>query len=159
MRCIFPGCINDLSHCRLAKFTKIVSDNSFSSITDLLFVYGTIKRGGHNAFAAHLQQHGTYVGNGWFSGRLYQIDGYPGAIYDSSVPTSVWGEVYQIHQPAVTLSLLDNYEGVDDNPPMYTRRIVPVNLGDQKIACQAYLYTLPMINLVRIDSGQFQLPD
>lgn len=134
-----------------------MSENSFSSVTDLLFVYGTLMRGNSNEFTAHLQHSSTYIGVGWFWGKLYQIDWFPGAVYDPLAETRVWGELYQLWQPDLSLVLFDSYEGIHDQPPAYVRLIVPVNVADdKKMRCHTYLYNLPTTNLTVIDSGRFE---
>ncbi len=138
-----------------AKFTKIVSDNLRSPITDLLFVYGTLMQGHDNAFAKRLHGQSRYVGRGWFPGKLYQIDWFPGAIHEPDSTSRVWGEVYHLHHPAELLAYLDEYEGITDEPPLYDRVPVPVQVAEQTVPCHVYLYCLPTTNRVLIESGVF----
>ena len=63
----------------------------------LLFVYGTLRPKARNEYAVYLRQRSTFVGTGQLPGRLYRIDWFPGAVYDSAAPTVVIGDVLQLH--------------------------------------------------------------
>jgi gamma-glutamylaminecyclotransferase len=101
----------------------------------LLFVYGTLKRGGENH--ARLQAQ-TLLGPARTSAgyRLYQLDGYPGMVADASQAGSVSGEVWAVDDPA--LAELDLFEGVDEG--LYERvavRLAPPFEGQH---VETYLY-------------------
>jgi gamma-glutamylcyclotransferase (GGCT)/AIG2-like uncharacterized protein YtfP len=89
--------------------------------THLLFVYGTLKRGGENH--AHLQSQ-TWLGPARTAAgyRLYRLDGYPGMVADASHAGGVSGEVWAVDEGA--LAGLDRFEGVGEG--LYER--VPVRL-------------------------------
>ena len=78
--------------------------------TDLLFVYGTLRRA-----AAHpmhrLLGPAAFVGPGEFQGRLYHLGNYPGMVRSDDPADIVHGEVYRLHELAATLACLDDYEG------------------------------------------------
>ncbi len=72
-----------------------------------VFVYGTLRRGGSN----HFRMAGAeFVTEGKASGRLYQIDWYPGLVLDAAAE-GIMGEIYQV-SPAV-LEALDLFEGAE----------------------------------------------
>jgi gamma-glutamylcyclotransferase (GGCT)/AIG2-like uncharacterized protein YtfP len=123
-----------------------------------LFVYGTLRRGYSNPFAQRLHQYATYLGPGTFPGVLYQIDWYPGAVYQPGAPGLVQGEVFELLDPDQLLPELDAYEEVDEDPDrsLYLRRKVPVLLPDGRVlSCWTYLYNQPTDALPRIESGLF----
>lgn len=122
-----------------------------------LFTYGTLKKGFDNAFAQRLHSNSNFLGGGYFQGRLYQIDWYPGAIYESGSDWKVFGEVFQIHDPRL-LHDLDEYEDVleDEAASLYLRREVPIFLEDGTTKfCLTYIYNKPVEDLKMIASGIF----
>lgn len=73
---------------------------------ELVFVYGTLRRGGSN----HFRMAGAeFVASGTISGRMYRIDWYPGLILDSA-GDEIKGEVYSVGPEL--LSALDIFEGL-----------------------------------------------
>lgn len=74
---------------------------------DLVFVYGTLRRGGSN----HFRMEGAeFLATATVRGRLYQIDWYPGLILDEA-GDGITGEIYQISP--VMLERLDAFEGME----------------------------------------------
>ncbi|MDH4444114.1 MAG: gamma-glutamylcyclotransferase [Akkermansiaceae bacterium] len=72
----------------------------------LVFVYGTLRRGGSN----HFRMAGAaFVAAGSIIGRMYRIDWYPGLILDPS-GYEIQGEIYQVDGPM--LAALDVFEGI-----------------------------------------------
>ena len=101
----------------------------------LVFVYGTLKRGGSNHH---------YLANQKFLGeartapgfRLYELGGYPGMVAQSADQNGVTGEVWSVD--TVALKNLDELEGLSEG--LYRREPVPLlaPFADRKI--DAYLY-------------------
>ena len=92
---------------------------------DLVFVYGTLRRGASN----HWRIAGAeFVAEAWVLGRLYPIDWYPGMVLDDDgVP--VRGEVYRVD--AELLRHLDAFEGVQgDEADEYARVRVEVQQNE-----------------------------
>lgn len=76
------------------------------SSPQLVFVYGTLRRGGSN----HFRMAGAeFISSGTIRGRMYRVDWYPGLILD---PTGdeIHGEVYAVDTDL--LSALDIFEGL-----------------------------------------------
>ena len=72
----------------------------------LVFVYGTLRRGGSN----HFRMAGAgFISSGTIRGRMYRIDWYPGLILDPA-GDEIHGEVYAVD--ADLLSALDIFEGL-----------------------------------------------
>ena len=72
----------------------------------LVFVYGTLRRGGSN----HFRMAGAeFVSSGTVNGRLYRIDWYPGLVLDDA-GDEIHGEVYSVD--AELLAALDIFEGL-----------------------------------------------
>lgn len=125
---------------------------------DLLFVYGTLRRGSHRRMHRQLAQSADLVGSARFRGRLFRVAAYPGAVASPHAADSVRGEVYRLRDPAL-LPVLDRYEGCDprDPTPPYVRRLEQVTLDDDAAIVRSwiYLYARPTDGLERIMSGDF----
>lgn len=76
------------------------------SNAELVFVYGTLRRGGSNHFRMANAQ---FVSTGTIRGRMYRIDWYPGLILDEA-GDEIHGEVYTVDTEE--LQTLDIFEGV-----------------------------------------------
>jgi len=72
----------------------------------LVFVYGTLRRGGSNHFRLAGAE---FVAQGTITGRMYRIDWYPGLVLDDA-GDEIHGEVYSV--TADQLSGLDIFEGL-----------------------------------------------
>jgi gamma-glutamylcyclotransferase (GGCT)/AIG2-like uncharacterized protein YtfP len=73
---------------------------------DLVFVYGTLRRGASN----HFRMAGAdFVAAGTVRGRMYRIDWYPGLVLDGGGDW-IHGEVYAVREEILTA--LDVFEGV-----------------------------------------------
>lgn len=72
---------------------------------EMVFVYGTLRRGGSN----HFRMAGAeFVAAATVRGRLYQIDWYPGLVLDDTAD-DVTGEIYLVS--GILLESLDDFEG------------------------------------------------
>ncbi|MES2922374.1 MAG: gamma-glutamylcyclotransferase family protein [Verrucomicrobiota bacterium] len=72
----------------------------------LVFVYGTLRRGGSN----HFRMAGAeFVAQGTITGRMYRIDWYPGLVLDDT-GDEIHGEAYSVGPDL--LSSLDIFEGL-----------------------------------------------
>ncbi len=99
----------------------------------LLFVYGTLKRGGSN--------HGQLAGQKFVGPartatgyRLFLLEGYPGMVPWQADQEGVVGELWDVTDAA--LPQLDAFEGVPEG--LYRREPVPLQPPHQ--AADAYLY-------------------
>lgn len=73
--------------------------------TPLIFVYGTLRRGGSNHFRMASMD---WVSSATVRGNLYRVDWFPALVLDPDAP-SVIGEIYQINN--TSLAALDEFEG------------------------------------------------
>ena len=97
---------------------------------ELLFVYGTLRRGGVNAMPL-LYPDSAFVGNASVRGRLYDMGGYPAIVFDDDAGP-VAGEVYTID--GETLQALDEFEASAE----YARMRITIELNGSKTSCWAY---------------------
>lgn len=112
------------------------------AMSTLLFVYGTLKRGGMNhaqlaseKFVAPAQTRPGY--------RLYDVGGFPGLVPDATAPYPIAGELWEVSDTA--LARLDRFEGVAEN--LYTRALIPLAPPFAHHAVQGYLYARPIAGL------------
>lgn len=81
-------------------------NNPMQPVSQSVFVYGTLRRGGSN----HFRMTGAdFISAGTITGRMYRIDWYPGLVLDES-GDEIHGEVYAIDSEL--LSALDVFEGL-----------------------------------------------
>lgn len=103
----------------------------------LVFVYGTLKRGGSNhtflAGARFLGEARTPLGF-----ELYSLGGYPGMIASPNTAAGgVTGEVWSVDAP--TLAKLDRLEGLADG--LYRRESIKLLPPFADRAIETYLYS------------------
>jgi gamma-glutamylcyclotransferase (GGCT)/AIG2-like uncharacterized protein YtfP len=101
----------------------------------LVFVYGTLKRGGSNH---HFMADASFVGNAQTPPgyTLYEITGYPGMVRDEGDREGVRGEVWSVGDEC--LADLDVLEGVDEG--LYSREAVPLGAPFDNQPVEAYYY-------------------
>lgn len=124
-----------------------------------LFVYGTLMSDFRNRMSTRLRSGSRLLGPALIPGDLFDLNGYPGAVYDSNSGNLIHGELYRLMDPKASFHWLDSYEdgGTGDNPDYLYRRIkVPVICKGKKIMAWMYEYIQSTKYLERIDSGDFR---
>jgi gamma-glutamylcyclotransferase (GGCT)/AIG2-like uncharacterized protein YtfP len=127
-------------------------------ITDLLFVYGTLRSDSGHAMHAELARVADLVGKAVFRGRLYRVRHYPGAVGSDDPADRVHGEVYRLHGPARAIPALDEYEGYEPGfaSSGFERVQADVALASRDtVRAWIYVYRKPTRGLTRIVSGDF----
>ncbi len=76
----------------------------------LLFVYGTLRRGGER-HAILVRLAARFAGRGSVRGELFDLGEYPGARPSTSLHSRVFGELYLLRNPARAFEVLDRVEG------------------------------------------------
>jgi gamma-glutamylcyclotransferase (GGCT)/AIG2-like uncharacterized protein YtfP len=119
-----------------------------ASARTLLFVYGTLKKGGSNHGVLSDQ---SFVGEARTvpGFRLFDLGNYPGMIADPSSPISVTGEVWSVSHEA--LARLDAFEGVPEG--LYRRVALQLLEPVGAEAVQTYLYAQDVSGRREIASG------
>lgn len=87
---------------------------------EMVFVYGTLRRGGSNDFR---MANARFVAEGEVRGRLYRIDWYPGFVADENAGPVV-GDIFMVD--AETIAPLDEFEG-----SAYRRVKIEVEVRDE----------------------------
>ncbi|WP_223550424.1 gamma-glutamylcyclotransferase [Aestuariivivens sp. NBU2969] len=122
-----------------------------------LFVYGTLLSNANNDMSRFLLQYAKFVGKGFFYGRLYRVDWYPGAILSEKKDEKVFGHVYRILKESPLFETLDAYEGVEEG--LYLRLLTNAYLyNGTECNCWVYMYNQSTQGLKRIVSGDFLNP-
>ena len=122
-----------------------------------MFFYGTLMAGFDRRRRAGIDQKLTYVGRGSIEAALFDL-----GIYPAAVPAPggvVWGEVYEMSDPQVVLTALDDIEGYRSEDPdrsLYTRAHAIVTLPDGTHApAWVYFYNAPLGRAPQIPSGDY----
>lgn len=120
-------------------------------MSELLFVYGTLRPGSGHPRARRLRAECEPVGRGSVGGRLLAVAGYPGLVPGKG---RVLGDVVRLARPAATLPWVDAYEG-----PEFRRQRCTVRLdGGATARAWCYRYVGPTEGLESIASGDFLHP-
>jgi gamma-glutamylcyclotransferase (GGCT)/AIG2-like uncharacterized protein YtfP len=120
-----------------------------------LFVYGILRRdfeGKRHPFLSDCDS----LGEAYFSGKLYDLGAFPGAVPSDDLNDRVKGEVYRLHQPEAVLAKLDEYEGAIGADPLYRRELVDIILENGKIIkAWVYVFNGDASGFQRIESGDY----
>jgi gamma-glutamylcyclotransferase (GGCT)/AIG2-like uncharacterized protein YtfP len=129
---------------------------------DLLFVYGSLRRGFRNPAASRLKRASLWLGRGTIGARLYDLGAYPGAVPSRHARDRVEGDLVRLLAPSRMLPALDRYELCDaasPRPHLYRREQTLVRLtGGREVAAWTYFYQLPVSKARRIVSGVWSGP-
>jgi gamma-glutamylcyclotransferase (GGCT)/AIG2-like uncharacterized protein YtfP len=126
-------------------------------VPELVFFYGTLMAGFDRRRRAGMDSRLTYMGRGSIHGSLFDVGLYPAAI--PATEGRVWGEVYQVAEPAEVLSALDEIEGFRPDDPdrsLYVRSRAAVTMpdGTEQVAW-VYFYNAPLGQAHQIPSGDY----
>ncbi|EIJ43952.1 hypothetical protein BegalDRAFT_3127 [Beggiatoa alba B18LD] len=126
---------------------------------EYLFVYGTLLKNMQHAMHQPITRYAEFIDTAHFQGKLYEVNGYPCAIYSPLTSEHVFGELYCLHQAEELFLLLDDYEGCSQRfptPTEYIRQKMPVfSTTGQGVLAWIYLYNWKIHGLQRIYSGNY----
>lgn len=134
---------------------------------DLLFVYGTLQSTAQHPMGDLLRSHARLVGTGAICARLYIIDDpedfganyFPGALPSPDPADRVYGEIYELINPAPLMPELDRLESCSADwpePHEFLLRNVEVLIdGGEATRAWSYLYTWDVTGAERVMSGRF----
>jgi len=122
----------------------------------LLFVYGTLKRGGalHHELVTHQAR---FIGMAKIQAELFRIKGksWAGA-FPTTAHDYVHGELFKMSKPSEALKRLDEVE--DCKHGLFRRELVDVWARGQKLKAWVYFYNHEDQKSSRIAGGNFILP-
>ena len=129
------------------------------SMSEFIFVYGTLRRGANHLVHETLAHRSQYYGEGYMLGKLYDVGDYPAAVQSENAHDKVYGEVYNISDNEV-LTQLDHYEECTDDFPQpyeYMRNLVLITLNSQNemLEAWAYIFNHDVSILRQITSGDY----
>lgn len=126
-------------------------------MAELVFFYGTLMAGFDRRRRAGMDGKLRYIGRGSIRGSLFDLGLYPAAV--PAAEGDVWGEVYEMAEPATVLAGLDEIEGYRHDDPdrsLYRRQQADASLPDGSIArAWVYFYNAPLGRAPRIESGDY----
>ena len=126
-------------------------------MSERVFFYGTLRTGFNRTTRAGVDAYLKFSGNGWISGKLFDLGLYPAAV--PATDARVFGEVFEITDAPAVLEALDRIEGYLPAEPersLYNRVQVPATLDDGRIeAVWVYFYNAPLGRAPRIHSGNY----
>ena len=131
-------------------------------MTPCLFAYGSLLTGDAPAQVLNaLSRHGRVIGEGHIQGRLYMLDGYPGAVSALSSNNRVFGRVYRLLNLREVLRVLDEYEAYNSNDHqrsefIRTRTSVVLSPSQKRIPAWVYWYNGEIKNRSHIPSGDYK---
>lgn len=124
---------------------------------ELVFFYGTLMAGFDRRRRAGIDSKLAYQGRGSIQASLFDLGIYPAAV--PACEGLVWGEVYEMADPAAVLAALDEIEGYRPEDPdrsLYVRNQVAVTLPDCTLEqAWVYFYNAPLGQAQRIPSGDY----
>jgi gamma-glutamylcyclotransferase (GGCT)/AIG2-like uncharacterized protein YtfP len=126
-------------------------------MAELVFFYGTLMTPFNRTAQMHIDQHLVFRGRGTIGAALFDLGIYPAAV--PAGDSRVTGEVYEMTNPRLVLTALDELEGYRPGDPetsLYTRSIIPVTMTDDSVVqAWAYFYNAPLGRAERIESGDY----
>ncbi|MDH5753240.1 MAG: gamma-glutamylcyclotransferase [Deltaproteobacteria bacterium] len=114
----------------------------------LLFCYGTLRRGTGHELSLLLERREKYLGRARFEGVLYDMGSYPAALSVAGSHPGILGDVYALYHPGEVLDIMDRYEGCTENdirPHEYRREKHAVRMepgGPATGVARAWVYVL-----------------
>lgn len=141
----------------------------------LLFVYGTLMSSADTDLGreqrSRLAVEGRSLGAAMIAARLHDLGAYPGITGVEPWPgwmadrAIVFGEVYELSDPARTFAWLDRYESIfpDCAPDCeYSRDLADVALAAnprEALRAHVYVYRAALGDAREITGGRWRLPD
>ena len=126
-------------------------------MANFVFFYGTLMAGFDRRRRAGIDEKLTYRGRGSVQGSLFDLGIYPAAI--PAAEGLIWGEVYEMSDPAAVLAALDDIEGYrqdDHDKSLYARAVAAVTMPDGRVMeAWVYFYNAPLGKAPRIPSGDY----
>lgn len=126
--------------------------------TNILFVYGSLRRGFQNPMFQYLSKHFEFCGNGKVRGKLFDLGEYPAAV-PATDDSLIIGELYVAKSEDEfnwAMSQLDDYEGVNPEEgevQLYKRETTTVFSTQGEVTAWIYWYNGDVAGKPLIESG------
>ncbi len=120
--------------------------------TDYLFVYGLLMSDAEPEVELMVWSNVRMIGEATVAGVLYDAGPFPAAVPGEGV---IHGRVLA-HTKRNAWPVLDNFEGVNHDPPLFRRGKTVATVGTTKYDCWIYWYARDTDKLPRIESGRWR---
>jgi gamma-glutamylcyclotransferase (GGCT)/AIG2-like uncharacterized protein YtfP len=127
-------------------------------VTNLLFVYGTLRRG----FCRHhtlRRLRAKSAGRGTIRAKLFNLGEFPGARPSGLASALVVGELYALPEAGQAFRILDAVEGIRTHAPersLFKRETVDITLADKRrVTAWVYFLNRGLRARRRIVSGDY----
>jgi gamma-glutamylcyclotransferase (GGCT)/AIG2-like uncharacterized protein YtfP len=123
---------------------------------NLIFVYGTLRRGSDHPNAERLARQSAWLGTASLTGTLYRVSWHPALVLEGG--DHVTGDLLRLTDATASLPWLDAFEscGPDDPPPHdYRREMAEVMTADGPVSAMVYVWNLPLDLLERMPGGDW----
>jgi gamma-glutamylcyclotransferase (GGCT)/AIG2-like uncharacterized protein YtfP len=120
-----------------------------------LFVYGSLRSDSQHPAHAYISKHFVLLGQARIKGKVYDLGEYPGAVATAE-QCYIIGELYVLKEGEDfqwVITKLDNYEGVNEEPPLYQRETTQVFINNEATTAWMYWYNQPVDGKTWIISG------
>jgi gamma-glutamylcyclotransferase (GGCT)/AIG2-like uncharacterized protein YtfP len=115
-----------------------------------LFAYGTLRRDYGLLLLQELKEYLRYTSSGYAIARQYDLGSYPGAVPGTTTEV-LYGDIYEISEPAKALQILDEYEGDE-----FKRELADINMASGTlIKAWVYWYTGKTENALQIEEKDY----
>ena len=133
------------------------------TISDRLFVYGTLMRGYVHPMANLLSANADFLGEATCCGRLYMVKHYPGLVLSDEPSEIVHGELYRLREVDAMLREFDMYEACGEGfpePTEYLRKLIAVTRADGTTEeAWTYVYNWPITGPILVRACSRRLAD
>lgn len=106
-----------------------------------------------------LAENCQYVAEAILQGKLYEVDGYPGAVESADPNDRVYGELYRMGDGEAVLARLDDYEECSlsfPEPHEYVRKQLLITVvGGDRVMAWVYIFNRDVSRLTPIESGDY----
>jgi gamma-glutamylcyclotransferase (GGCT)/AIG2-like uncharacterized protein YtfP len=106
---------------------------------EYLFVYGTLLQDFNHKVRQEIEEHLQFISKATIKGALYDLGNYPG--YVEELAGDVQGELYLVNEIDKVFKVLDEYEGLFNDEPEYSRKKIAVQLpGGENVESWIYIF-------------------
>jgi gamma-glutamylcyclotransferase (GGCT)/AIG2-like uncharacterized protein YtfP len=112
-------------------------------MSDLLFVYGTLRPSVNHPATRHFVERFELVGKGTVTGKLYDFGEYTGLVLTDDALQRINGEIVAVPEDEMLWQALDEYEGFDTTNPdqsLFIRQQCSVQMEDGRVVT-VWIYT------------------
>ncbi|MDP2225886.1 MAG: gamma-glutamylcyclotransferase family protein [Moraxellaceae bacterium] len=128
-------------------------------MNELIFVYGSLRRGSAHAMAQWLASVADWQGEGRVAGTLYRVSWYPALVIAgegvAADEEGVQGDVFRLHE-ASALAQLDAFEGVRGSvADEYRRERLAIRMASGEVQAWVYVWQQSVSGLKPVKGGDW----